>query len=344
MRTCWEHRCATETMTDGPELYVESATACAVTDLGRAAGPARGLAVNGALDQFAARAANALVGNEPTDPLIETTGFEVAIRPSDDILVAITGAPATPTIDGRPCPAWSPLSVRAGQTVRVGISEAGLRAYVAVHGSFDVPRLMGSCAPDSMIGFGTPLTAGTSLSLLRSHPPLVNPYFGATVFHFGIPGGIARVPAVLDVIDGPDAGDFGPELERLFGSPYTVTPRINHVGLRLAGPVPQRSVTGEVLSRGVPVGAIEAPTGDELLLLLRGRGITAGYPVLAVLTSVAQDFAAQLRPGQQIRFRRTTVAAATAAYLERRRLLDRIAVRARTAIAANSRTHRNRVT
>jgi 5-oxoprolinase (ATP-hydrolysing) subunit C len=323
-------------MTDRPELYVESATACVVTDLGRTSGPARGLAVNGALDQFAARAANALVGNAPTDPLLEATGFGVTLRPSHDVLMSVTGAPAEPTVDGRPHPAWSPLSVRAGETVRVGISEAGLRAYVAVHGSFDVPRLMGSCAPDSMIEFGTPITSGTSLSLFRFHPPLVNRRFGATVFDFGIPRGIGHVPAVLDVINGPDAAEFGPGLQRLFDTPYTVTPRINHVGLRVAGHVPRRSVTGEVLSRGVPVGAIEAPAGDELLVLMRGRGITAGYPVLAVLTSRAQDIAAQLRPGQEIRFRRTTTAAATAAYLERRRLLDRIALRARTAFAALS--------
>ncbi|WPB88342.1 5-oxoprolinase subunit C family protein [Streptomyces malaysiensis] len=320
-------------MADRPELRVESATACVVTDLGRVAGPARGLAVNGALDQFAARAANALVGNAPTAPLIEATGFGVTLRPSHDVLMSITGAPAEPTVDGRSHPAWAPLSVRAGEKVRVGISDAGLRAYVAVHGSFDVPRLMGSCAPDSMIGFGTHVTSGTCLSLLRSHPPLVNRRFGATVFDFGIPRDVGRVSAVLDAVDGPDAAEFGPGLQRLYDSRYTVTPRIDHVGLRVAGHVPQRSITGEVLSRGVPIGAVEAPAGDELLVLMRGRGITAGYPVLAVLTSRALDNAAQLRPGQQIRFRRTTAAAATAAYLERRRLLDRIALRARTAFA-----------
>ncbi|MFJ5840507.1 biotin-dependent carboxyltransferase family protein [Streptomyces shenzhenensis] len=321
-------------MTDRPELHIDSATVCVVTDLGRLAGPARGLAVNGALDQFAARAANALVGNAPADPLIEATGFGVTLRPSHDVLMSVTGAPAEPAVDGRAYPAWAPLSVRAGETVRVSVSDAGLRVYVAVHGSFDVPRLMGSCAPDSMIGFGTQVTSGTALPLLRSHPPLVNRRFGATVFDFGIPRDVGRVSSVLDVIDGPDAAEFGPGLQRLYDSPYTVTPRINHVGLRVAGAVPRRSVTGEVLSRGVPIGAIEAPTGDELLILMRGRGITAGYPVLAVLTSRALDHAAQLRPGQTIRFHRTTASAATAAYLERRRLLDRVALRARTAFAA----------
>lgn len=322
-------------MTERPRLLVDAARACVVTDLGRTAGPARGLAINGALDQFAARAANALAANAPNDPLLEATGFGVTFRPTHDVLIAVTGAPAQPSIDGRPHPAWSPLSVRAGQTVHVGVSDAGLRAYVAVHGGFAVPRLLGSVAPDSMIGFGTEAVPGAGLPLLRSRPPLVNPVFGATIFHFGVPRQ-PRVPTVLDVIDGPDAGEFGDELEKLFASPYCVTPRINHVGMRVAGPVPQRSVAGEVLSRGVPVGAIEAPAGDELLVLMRGRGITAGYPVLAVLTSAAQDVAGQLRPGQRIRFRRTTAAAATAVHLERRRQLDRIATRARSAFSAHA--------
>jgi allophanate hydrolase subunit 2 len=116
-----------------------------------------------------------------------------------------------------------------------------------------------------------------------------------------------------------------------------VSPQSNHVGLRLGGDVPRRSVSGEVLSRGVPVGAVEVPTGDQLLVLMRGRGVTAGYPVLAVLTSRAQDVAAQLRPGQQVRFRRTDVAAATDRYLRERQFLDRVESRARTALAEHRR-------
>ncbi|MFI5061150.1 MAG: hypothetical protein ACHP7F_06865, partial [Actinomycetales bacterium] len=49
------------------------------------------------------------------------------------------------------------------------------------------------------------------------------------------------------------------------------------------------------------------PPGDELLVLHRGRGVTAGYPVLAVVTPLALDDLGQVRPGQRVRFRQTSV-------------------------------------
>jgi allophanate hydrolase subunit 2 len=93
------------------------------------------------------------------------------------------------------------------------------------------------------------------------------------------------------------------------------------------GDVPRRVATGEVLSRGVPVGAVEVPAGDELLVLHRGRGVTAGYPVLAVVTSTGLSALGQTRPGQSVRFRRRTVTEAVAAYRSQRADID--ALRAR---------------
>ena len=88
--------------------------------------------------------------------------------------------------------------------------------------------------------------------------------------------------------------------------------RSNHIGLRLGGALPERQSTAEVLSRGVPVGAVEVPSREEVLVLHRGRGVTAGYPVLAVVTSRSLDVLAQARPGHKITFRRTSVTEATA--------------------------------
>ncbi len=49
-------------------LVIQQPGHSVVTDLGRTKGPAYGLPVNGALDQFSAKAANILAGNAETDP------------------------------------------------------------------------------------------------------------------------------------------------------------------------------------------------------------------------------------------------------------------------------------
>ncbi len=75
---------------------------------------------------------------------------------------------------------------------------------------------------------------------------------------------------------GPEADQFGPDA--LAGS-YQVTRDSDHVRLRLSGDTAERREDGEILSRGVPVGAVQIPPTGGLLVLLRGRLVTAGYPV-----------------------------------------------------------------
>ncbi len=295
-----------------------------VTDLGRTKGPAFGLPINGALDQFSAKAANILAGNTDNEPLLELTALDFRMRATTDLLIAVTGAPLDLTVGGRDCPQWEPVSVRAGETVAVRGIRTGLRAYIAVHGSFTVPTLLGSCAPDTVVGFGLKLLEGTELATQKTTAPITQPHYGLPLFRLGLTKPDFSTHPVIDVTDGPDVAEFGTTADLLFTSQYTVSPRSNHIGLRLGGALPERQLTTEVLSRGVPVGAIEVPSREELLVLHRGRGVTAGYPVLAVVTSRSLDALAQARPGHTITFRKTTVADATATHRAACLELDRL--------------------
>jgi biotin-dependent carboxylase-like uncharacterized protein len=305
-------------------LVIQQPGHSVVTDLGRTKGPAYGLPVNGALDQFSAKAANILAGNPENDPLLELTALDFRMRATTDVLIAVTGAPLDLTVGGRECPQWEPVSVRAGETVTVRGISTGLRAYIAVHGSFTVPTLLGSCAPDTVVGFGLKLTEGSQLETRKSVAPINQPYFDLPLFRLGLSKPDFTTHPVIDVTDGPDVEEFGDTAGLLFTTEYTVSPRSNHIGLRLGGALPERQLTTEVLSRGVPVGAIEVPSREELLVLHRGRGVTAGYPVLGVVTSRSLDLLAQARPGHTITFRKTTVAEATATHRAACLELDRL--------------------
>lgn len=305
-------------------LVIQQSGNSVVTDLGRFRGPRFGLPVNGALDQFSARAANILTGNADSAPLLEITALDFRMRATTDILVAVTGAPLRLTVDGRECQQWEPISVRAGETVALRQITGGLRAYLAVHGSVEAPVLLGSCAPDTVIGFGLRLTDGTELKTSRSVPPIRQPYFDLPLFRLGLTRPEFSSHAVVEVTDGPDVDEFGDTADLLYSTEYTVSARSNHIGLRLGGDLPERQSGAEVLSRGVPVGAIEVPSRDELLVLHRGRGVTAGYPVLAVVTTRSLDVLAQARPGHTITFRRTTVPDATAKHRAALRELENL--------------------
>lgn len=318
-------------------LTVVEAGSSQVTDLGRSRGPRYGVPVNGALDQRSARIANILVDNDDRSPLLEIMAMDAEFVADVDLIIALAGARAGLTVGGVPRPSEQPVSVRAGESIEVRGITGGLRAYLAVGGSFDVPRLLGSCAPDSVLGFGGRLIAGQRIPVIRVTAPVINDHFGAELYRLGVP---ARGDAtIIDVTDGPDISDFAGSAERLFDEPYVVTPTSNHIGLRMTGVLPERTVQGEVLSRGVPVGAVEVPPGTELLVLHRGRGVTAGYPVLAVVTTTSLDTLAQACPGQTLRFRRVSETAAAERARAERASLDALRLRVRSAFSALDALH-----
>ncbi|WP_326692099.1 biotin-dependent carboxyltransferase family protein [Streptomyces sp. NBC_01795] len=315
-------------------LTVRTCGLTTVQDLGRVGRSRYGLPANGAVDQHSARVANVLCGNHERDPLLEITALDFACTTSADILIAVTGAPADLTVDGVARPQWEPLFVRAGETVRVSGIRRGLRVYLAVLGSLKADYLQGSCAPDTILGFGSALRVGEQVGLRASCPPLDHPFSRIPLFRLDTPAAPFPDHWIIDVTDGPDRAEFGTTGSRLFDAPFTVSPQSNHIGLRLHGEVPRRVASGEVLSRGVPIGAVEVPAGDELLVLHRGRGVTAGYPVLGVVTATGLSALGQVRPGQRVRFRHRTLDQAVTAYRTQRGAVAALKTRVRVVFDA----------
>lgn len=304
-------------------LTVKRAGIAWAQDLGRPGASKYGLAVNGALDQYSAMAANALTGNPMSATFVEIVAMPSAFVVPIDTLVAVTGAPAEVQVNGEPRRQWTPIYVTAGDKVSISNITAGLRCYFAVRGGISAPTLLGSCAPDTVVGFGRRLVSGDRLELGRAAEPAST---GVLLLAAGrVQAEVPQFtdPWIVGVTEGPDASAFGASVDDLYSHEYVVTPASDHIGLRLVGKVPKRTSPGEILSRGVPVGAVEVPVGEELLVLHRGRGVTAGYPVPAVATSVGLTQLGQARPGQRIRFQRRTVSQAVNQQRRRQASLQR---------------------
>jgi allophanate hydrolase subunit 2 len=110
-------------------------------------------------------------------------------------------------------------------------------------------------------------------------------------------------PVWLRVIAGPRDDWFtAGALAELTGSTYTVTPSSNRTGLRLTGTPLERARTEELPSEGMVTGGIQVPPDGQPILLLADHPVTGGYPVIAVVMTADQGRAAQLRPGQRVRF------------------------------------------
>jgi biotin-dependent carboxylase-like uncharacterized protein len=267
-----------------------------VQDLGRPGYAHLGVPPSGALDPDALRLANRLVGNPETAAGLEATFGGLAVVVEAPGFLALTGAPASLTVDGHPAPLYAPFPVPAGARVVLGPPHVGVRSYLAVAGGVAVAPVLGSRATDLLAGLGpAPLSIGDILPVGEpAGPPSIVDYAPAWP-----PGSDA-----LRLHPGPRADWFSAlALELLTSRPYRVTAQSNRIGVRLDGPALARCRGGELPSEGLVTGAVQVPASGAPVLFLADHPTTGGYPVIGVVDPRDLAVAAQARPGSQLRFR-----------------------------------------
>jgi KipI family sensor histidine kinase inhibitor len=162
-----------------------------VQDLGRPGYGHLGVPHSGAADAASLRLANRLVGNPDGAAGIEFTLGRAALRFPAGAWVAVTGAPASLTVEPGPeemaedgpgngdphhgagaadgaaatdVTHGTAFEVPAGGVLRVGAAQAGLRTYLAVRGGITVAPILGSRSADLRSGLGpAPLRPGDVL-------------------------------------------------------------------------------------------------------------------------------------------------------------------------------------
>ncbi len=283
-----------------PALEVTAVGAQAlVQDLGRPGLSAVGVTRSGAADRGSLRLANRVVANRE-----DAAGIEVLLGGLDllvlrDVTVAVTGAVGV-TLDGSPLGAGAPLRLCAGAVLRAGAPAAGLRTYVAVRGGLAVQPVLGSRCTDTLAELGpAPLAVGDRLRV----GPAPEQQPAVDVAPVAEPAaGLVRLRAV----PGPRDAYVDGGCDQLAAGTWTVSEHADRVGLRLRGEPLRRAAAYdgvEVPSEGLLRGAVQVPPAGEPVLMLADHPVTGGYPVVAVVVDADCDRAAQLRPGQAVRFR-----------------------------------------
>jgi antagonist of KipI len=277
-----------------------------VQDLGRPGAVSAGVQSGGAMDRFAHTAANLLVGNDPGQATLECTLNGPHLVAEHACLIAITGADFEPSVNGAPAPAWTSVFLGAGDQLTFGVRQAGARMYIAVGGGVEADRWLGSMSTNVMAARGgmqgRPLISGDAILSAgeprrpavsgRRVPGELRPEYGAHT---------------LQAIAGPHVKRLNAEGRRLlFGAPYRLSRDADRMGYRLEGPQLATS-GGELLSFGLVPGAVQVPHSGEPILLMADHQTAGGYPVVATVVSASLPVAAQMLPGDEVRFEEVTV-------------------------------------
>lgn len=309
--------------------------ATTVQDLGRPGYFHLGIPEGGAMDRFALRAANLVVGNPEDAACLEAVFLGPEIRLGADCVLAVTGAEMPILLDGVTQPGWTGFSARRGQVLSFGFLTSGARIYIAVSGGIDTPSALGSRSTYSIGALGgyegRPLRAGDTVPVGAGGADAAP---GRQV-----PEALRRRPAdpaALRVLPGlywhrlTDASQ-----QAFFEDGWIVASEADRMGYRFRGgrkmvfvdrpqPFGAGSDPSNIVDGCYSYGSIQVPGGTEPIVLHRDAVSGGGYFTLGAVISADMDLIGQLQPNMPTRFQKVDMSEALAARSERRALLERI--------------------
>jgi len=292
---------------------IKPGLATTVQDAGRPGYYNIGIPLSGALDQYALRVANLLVGNEEGAAVLEVTLLAPELVFRAPAIVAIDGADATPKINCEERPRNESFAVKADDHLTFDFIKSGARCYIAVAGGIDVPVVLGS---RSLYGLGA--LGGFSGRKLAPGDVLLA----------GRPRGSARAGLALPVDLTPKyprslelrvvTGLYFHRLtdqsaETFFQDTWTVAPEADRIGYRYRKgrplsfrerkqPFGAGSDPSNIVDAGYPYGSIQVPGGLEPIVLHRDAVSGGGYAMIGTVISADMDRVAQMQPNNLAQF------------------------------------------
>jgi biotin-dependent carboxylase-like uncharacterized protein len=296
-----------------PIEVIKPGLATSVQDAGRPGYYNIGIPISGALDQYSLRAANLLVGNDEGAAALEATLLCPELRFHASAIIAVTGAEATPKINGEARPRNESFAVLANDRLSFDFMKLGARIYIAVSGGIDVPQVLGSrstYALGALGGFaGRKLSAGDVLSTGNAKP-------GARAGRALGGDLIPTFPKSLElrVLTGLYFHRITEESAKtFFEDTWIVAPEADRIGYRFRKgralsfrerkqPFGAGSDPSNIVDAGYPYGSIQVPGGVEPIILHRDAVSGGGYAMIGTVISADMDRIAQMQPNNLARF------------------------------------------
>jgi antagonist of KipI len=263
------------------------------------------------MDPFALRLANLLVGNPEHAAALEFTLVGPELEFSATTTVAVGGG------DFGGLPRWQPVQIPAGARVKFGPARQGCRAYLAVAGGLEIVPVLGSRSTYLRAAFGGYHGRALRDGDVLEAPDLVRKITGHWHIDERMLPAYGSSPEVRTV-RGAQAPEYGEDFWR---TKFTVSPKSDRMGVRLAGPALARSTGADLVSRTAVPGTVQVPPDGQPIVLMADAQTIGGYPQIAHVISVDLPLVAQLRPGDTVRFRDVTLAEAHELVLARERAI-----------------------
>ena len=276
----------------------------------------QGIAPSGAMDHFALRAANLIVGNQLNEAAFEIPAGSFTVEFETDTVIALTGAQLRPTLNGNPIPMWEAIMVGKGDVLSTGDMDedtVGFRDYLAIAGGIDVPLYLGSKSTAIYGSFGgyegRALQEGDEVRLIQPDRDLKSiegrRFKTNLIPHYSKQWEMRAIP-------GPNgAPDYFSEegMELFFSAEFLTQVFSDRSGIRLTGPklgwAQEREVEGRhpstlMSEHGYSVPGCLNISGDTPIILPREGPTMGGYVCSLTVIYADQWMLGQIVPGRDM--------------------------------------------
>ena len=295
-----------------------------IQDDGRSGYMDMGVAHGGVMDTLSMQLANWLVGNPPSQAVIEICLIGPALLFKQDLTIAITGAYFELSVSDKKGHVRTvfndqTVQLKAGDTLHFGKRLQGARAYLAFAAKLDAKAILGSYATHILAEFGgvfgRPLKSGDVIPLRQCQRRVTRQLDSNIAQRYS-----GRY--VLRCTDSVESAQFSQQQkEAFYQQTYKVSPSSNRMGLRFEGePLAMQNML-EMTSSGLTQGSVQIPpSGLPIISSVDGQTI-GGYPRIANVISVDLFALGQLVAGDQIYFAYIAVQQAQDLLLEQQKWL-----------------------
>lgn len=284
-----------------------------IQDGGRYGHQHLGINPTGAMDKYAMQVANALVGNDLNEAVIELHFPASVFMVSQPAIISLSGADFSASINGEPVPPLHCIGVNKNDALQFHRPVTGARAYLAVRSGFQISQWLQSNSTNlkAKAGghYGRSLQKGDELFIKETNERLSF----LKEEEFRILPWSADIKAIEDtreilVLPGNEWDRLAIESKEIFTStPFIITKQADRMGYRLLNTPLQSLDTEEVVSSAVNFGTVQLLPDGKLIVLMADHQTTGGYPRIAHVITAHHSKLAQVKAGDGIWFRLTDI-------------------------------------
>jgi antagonist of KipI len=296
-------------------------------DAGRYGHQHLGINPSGAMDLIAMNVANALVGNELNEAVLELCFPASVLLFKKPALIALGGANFNAELNGKAIPVNQSVAVPAGSELKFTKVEKGVFSYLAIHGGFGLSSWLDSYSTNmkAQVGGwkGRSLQKGDAIEFKKNISTInevkIFPWRVNVFDFYNDAKSIQFLPgSEFDWLNDPSK-------ERLMKEPFMMTSLRDRMGYRLKGKELTRE-KGELISTAATFGTVQLLPDGQLIILMADHQTTGGYPRIAQVITADRSKLVQASVGDEIFFHEISLQEAEDLLLSQRKILKQIQV------------------